>query len=141
MKQYSTDLRERVCQARDAGATRTEVARLFGVSLSSISRWQRARTEAGTVAAKPRPGRPPKVGPGDEAALVEQVLAHPEATLGEQAAQWGSEHGGSLSVATLSRLLARLGVTYKKRHWSPASRTPRPAPPGKLPSTSLTPPS
>lgn len=139
MKQYSTDLRERVCQARDAGATRTEVARLFGVSLSSISRWQRARTQAGTVAAKPRPGRPRKVRAADEAALVEQVLANPEATLREQAAQWVSRHEGSLSVATLSRILARLGVTYKKRHWSPGSRTPTPAPPGKPPSTSSIP--
>src|SRR5680860_1905494 len=103
MKQYSTDLRERVCQARDTGVTRTEVARRFGVSLSSISRWQRARTEVGTVAAKPRPGRPRKVRPADAAALVEQVLAHPEATLRAQAAQWASSHGGSLSVATLSR--------------------------------------
>ena len=133
MKQYSTDLREKVCQARDAGLTRTEVARRFGVSPSSVTRWQRSQRQSGSVAAKPRPGRAPKLSAADEAVLVEQVLAAPEPPLVAHAQQWEQRTGVRLSVATLSRALARRRITFKKRHWSPASRIPRPVPPGAPP--------
>jgi transposase len=130
MKQYSTDLRERVCRALDTGATRAEVARLFGVSPSSITRWQQAREQTGSVAAKPRPGRPPKLSPADAATLVAQVLAAPEATLAQHAQQWEHRTAVRVSVATLSRTLARARITSKKRPWSPANRIPTPGRPG-----------
>src|SRR5215467_12430845 len=49
---YSSDLRERVVEAVDEGATRLEAAESFGVSLSSAVRWHRAWRKTGTFEAK-----------------------------------------------------------------------------------------
>ena len=63
MKQYSVDLRERLLRAIDAGLSVAEAARLFGVGTSTIARWRRLRRETGSLAAAPRPGRRPRIGP------------------------------------------------------------------------------
>jgi len=49
---YSTDLRERVVEAVNEGATRLEAAERFGVSVSSAVRWHQAWRETGTFEAK-----------------------------------------------------------------------------------------
>ena len=114
MKQRSADLRERSLLALDAGRAPAEVAALFGVSARTLRRWRQQRA-AGQLAPRPRPGRPRRVGPGQEGALAAQVRAHPDATLAEHCAQWAAEQGARLSVAAMSRTLRRLGVTLKKR--------------------------
>lgn len=114
MKQYSTDLRERLLGAIDAGLPQAEAARLFGVCVSTISRWRRRQRAAGTVAALPRPGRTARIGPAQAAALQAQVAAYPDATLAAHCARWEAEHGVRVSVATMSRVLRRLGITLKK---------------------------
>ena len=115
MKQYSTDLRERMCRARDAGLARSEVVRLFGVSASSVSRWHAKAKVGESLAPKVRPGRTPKIGPEQAAELRAQVLASPDATLQAQAEQWEAAHGVRVSTATMSRRLKRLGLPLKKR--------------------------
>ncbi len=50
---YSSDLRERVVEAVNEGATRSEAAERFGVGVSSAVRWHQAWRETGTVEAKP----------------------------------------------------------------------------------------
>jgi transposase len=49
---YSSDLRERVVEAVDEGATRLEAAERFGISVSSAVRWHQAWRETGTFEAK-----------------------------------------------------------------------------------------
>ena len=49
---YSTDLRERVVEAVNEGATRLEAAERFGVSVSSAVRWHQAWRETGTFEAR-----------------------------------------------------------------------------------------
>ncbi len=115
MKQYSADLRERLLGAIDAGLPQAEAARLFGVSASTIKRWRRRRREGGGVAARPRLGRPRRVGPDAEAALVAQVRAAPDATLAEHCAAWEGATGVRLSPATMARALRRAGWPLKKR--------------------------
>jgi len=115
MKQYSTDLRERLCQARDAGLTRTEAVGLFGVSASSLSRWYRQHRRGAPVGPRPRPGRSPTIGPAARPALLAQVTAHPDATLTGHCARFAAEQGIRVSTATMSRHLAALGVSLKKR--------------------------
>ena len=115
MKQYSTDLRERLCQARDAGLSRTEVVRLFGVSASSMSRWSAKHARGESVAARPRPGRPPKIRPAQVPALQAQVAAAPDATLAEHCRWLAAEQAVTVSTATMSRQLAQLGLSLKKR--------------------------
>ena len=115
MKQYSADLRERLLGAIDAGLPVAEGARHLGICPSTVRRWRVRRREAGTAAARPRPGRTPRVGPAQESALRAQVVAHPDATLVQHCAQWEAEQGVRVSVATMSRTLRRLGITLKKK--------------------------
>jgi transposase-like protein len=69
MKQYSTDLRERLVGALDAGFRPTEAAQYFGVTTRTMSRWRQRRRLAGTTAPLPRPGRTPKIAPERDSAL------------------------------------------------------------------------
>jgi len=55
-KPYSADLRVRVVEAVDEGATRQEAAERFGVSVSSAVRWHQAWRHEGTIEAKPYGG-------------------------------------------------------------------------------------
>ena len=93
MKQYSADLRERLLGAIDAGLPAAEGARLFGVCPSTIVRWRRRQRTTGTVAARSRPGRPPRIGSAHAAALRAQVAAH-RRHLGSALCPLGSGAGG-----------------------------------------------
>ena len=114
MKPYSADLRERLLRAIDTGLSQAEAARLFGVGISSIKRWRVQQRETGSLAARPRPGRHRRIRPEEEAALLAQVTATPDATLAEHCATWHATTGVRLSTATMSRTLARLKQTHKK---------------------------
>ena len=114
MKQYSADLRERLVGAIDAGLPQVEAARLFGVCTSTITRWRQRQRSTGAVTALPRPGRTPRIGAGQAPALQAQVAAQPDATLAQHWAQWTAVYGVVVSVATMSRVIRRLGITLKK---------------------------
>lgn len=114
MKQYSADLRERLVGAIDAGLPLAEGARIFGVCPSTIRRWRQRQRTTGTVTARLRPGRPPRIGRTQALALQTQVAAHPDATLAQHCAWWEAEQGVHVSVATMSRVIRRLGITVKK---------------------------
>jgi transposase len=58
MKAYSKDLRLRVLGAVDRGMPRAQVAKTFGVSVSTIKRYLRLREQTGDVQPKPIPGPP-----------------------------------------------------------------------------------
>src|SRR5262249_57747097 len=55
-KSYSADLRRRVIEAVEAGASRREAAESFGIDASSAVRWLRCWNESGRCAPKPRGG-------------------------------------------------------------------------------------
>lgn len=114
MKPYSADLRERLVGAMDAGLPLAEAARLFRICPSTIVRWRQRQRATGSVAALPRPGRTPRIGPYHAPALRAQVAAAPDATLAQHCARWAAEEGVALSVATMSRAIRRLGITVKK---------------------------
>src|SRR6476659_5278773 len=105
MKQYPADFRDRLLRALDAGLAQAEAVRTFGVPDRTIRRWRQQRRERGTVAPRPRPGRHRQIGAADDAALREQVRAHPDATLVEHGAHWATSHGMIVSVATMSRAI------------------------------------
>jgi transposase len=114
MKQYPADFRDRLLRALDAGLARAEAARTFGVTERTIRRWQQRRRETGRVAPTRRPGRRRHIAAAAEATLREQVRAHPDATLAEHCARWAATQGATVSVATMSRALHRLGLPLKK---------------------------
>jgi len=114
MKQYSADLRERLLGAIDAGLPQAEAARLFGVCPSTIRRWRHRWRTTGSLAARPRSGRTPRIGPAHAAALQMQVAVMPDATLDQHCVRWEAEQGVRVSRATMSRVIRRLGITLKK---------------------------
>jgi transposase len=114
MKQYPADFRDRLLRALDAGLARAEATRTFGVPERTIRRWQQRRRETGSVAPLRRRGRQRVIGAEAEVQLRAQVAAHPDATLVEHCARWASVHGATVSPATMSRALGRLGLPLKK---------------------------
>ena len=62
---YSEDLRKKIVEALGQGATKTEAARSFGVSRSSVKRYAKLADEGRPLAPKKRPSLKPKL---DEAA-------------------------------------------------------------------------
>src|SRR5665213_2875512 len=81
-KAYSSDLRERVIEAVDEGATRREAAERFGVSVSSTVRWHQFWRNDGRIAAKPWGGsRSPLEDYAEE--IVALIKEQPDVTLDE----------------------------------------------------------
>jgi transposase len=121
MKAYSVDLREKVLRAVDQGYSRKEIIKLLGVSSATIKRYLKQRRETGSLAPKAIPGRPPrKLGPL-QAELVAQLQAHDDARLKDYCRMYEQSHGVSVSTATMSRAIKRVGWTRKKRRWVPLS--------------------
>ena len=81
-KPYSYELRVRVIEAIEAGATRREAAELFGISPSVVVIWAQRWEETGDVSAKPSGG---SVSPLDEHAafLLTLIAEQPDLTLDE----------------------------------------------------------
>jgi transposase len=115
MRPYSEDLRWRVVAAVEGGRPRDEVARTFAVSLPTIGRWLRQRRETGSLAPRPVPGPVAVKRAALLGALPERLATHADATLEEQCAWWRERAGVAVSRATMSRAIAALGWTRKKR--------------------------
>ena len=121
MNAYSTDLRERVVAACDAGdATREQIAVRFSVSIVWIRKLVRQRRETGSIAPKPRGGgRAPAFDAEAARRLREAVRADDDATLEELA----RAAGVTCRASAVHRALARLGITRKKSRGGRPSRT------------------
>src|SRR5215213_8233958 len=113
MNAYSEDLRKKIVNALRRGTARSEAARSFGVSRSSVKRYAKLADEGRPLAPKKRPGLKRKM---DEAArtLMEQDLEErPAATLSERREYLGRVAGVRVSESTVSRILRRLGWSRK----------------------------
>jgi transposase len=115
MRPYSEDLRWRVVRAVLIGTPRDEVAARFVVSVPTITRWLRLKRETGGLAPKPVPGPPAVKTDALVAALPERLADRSDATLEEQCDWWREVTGVEVSTATMSRALARLDWTRKKK--------------------------
>src|SRR5215213_3257613 len=115
MKAYSEDLRGRVVRAVAIGTPRDAVAATFAVSSATIRRWLRLERETGSLAPTPVPGPVAVKTAAVMAALPARLAAHADAPLAERCAWWRAASGVTVSTATMSRALARLGQTRKKR--------------------------
>ncbi len=115
MKAYSKDLRLRVLAAVDRGMPRREVARTFGLSVSTIKRYLKLRHQTGGVEARPIPGPPAHKREILEEVLPAQVQRNPDLTLAEHCELLEDERGLGVSTATVSRTLKSLGLPLKKR--------------------------
>src|SRR5260370_11343066 len=123
MRAYSIDLRERIVQAVANGRPQREAARTFGVGVNTVKRSVIRQQQTGSLARRPIPGGPRRIGREQEAVLQARLDAAPDATLAEHCAWWAEQHGQSVSVATMWPARPRLGWTQKKSRWQPASGT------------------
>jgi transposase len=130
MKSYSEDLRRKIVAAVERGMSKTEAARLFDVSLSSVKRYSRMARQGNSLAPKKRPGRTPKVDEKAKTLLNEDMKERPAATIAERIRFLQSITGERLSYSTIRRLLKRLGWSRKKGVWVQQNETSGSEPPG-----------
>ncbi len=109
---YSQDLRERVVEAVDDGASRREAADRFDISVSSAVRWVQRRDETGSCAPKPHGGSVSRL-EEDAERILGLVAEQPDLTLAEIVAQlrkWRIR----TSKSSVSRFFQRHEITFKK---------------------------
>ena len=131
MKSYSEDLREKIIVAVERGMSKSEAARTFDVSLSSVKRYVGMASSGESLAPKKRPGRTPKVDEKVERLLNEDMKERPAATIAQRVGFLGVITGKRLSYSTVWRLLKRLGWSRKKDRWVHRSETSSEGPIGR----------
>ncbi len=123
MNAYSEDLRKKIVEALQRGSTKSEAARTFGVSRSSVKRYAKLDEEGIPLAPKKRPGSKPKMGETAKKLLEADLQKRPSATLSERREFLKRVVGVSVSDSTVSRMLGRLGWSRKKDRWERESVT------------------
>ena len=129
MRAHGLELRQRSVDAVAAGHPKAAVAQLFQADRSTINRYLR-QAAAHDLAPHVSPVRPSRIHPTQDAELVCQLTVHPTATLAEHCALWEAHTGVHIDPSTMSRHIARVGLTRKKGRWQPASVMKRPGLPG-----------
>jgi len=112
-KSYSCDLRERVIETIETGASRREAAERFEVSVSSAVRWMQRWRERRSAAPKPRGG---STSPLEEFAtqVLGLIAEQPDLTLVEAVAELRKRRIRT-SRSSLWRFLNRHKITLKKK--------------------------
>ena len=118
MKAYSEDLRQKVVEAvHQRGTSKSEAARVFGISLSSVKRYTRLASQGEPLTPRKGGGRPQIADDSTRRLLEEDIRTRPSATIKERRRFLTSFAGKSLSEVTLRRLLKRMGYSRKKGAW------------------------
>jgi len=117
MNAYSEDLRKKIVEALRRGSTKSEAARAFGVSRSSVKRYAKLVEQGRPLAPKKRPGSKPKMDQSARRLLEADVERRPVATLSERREFLEKAAGVRVSDSTVSRMLRRLGWSRKKGRW------------------------
>jgi transposase len=112
-KAYSCDLRERVIEAVETGASRREAAERFEVSVSSAVKWVQRWRDRRSAAPKPRGG---STSPLEEFAtkILALIAEQPDLTLLETVAELRKRRIRT-SRSSLWRFLDRHNITLKKK--------------------------
>ena len=114
MNGYSEDLREKIVAAVGRGISKSQAARTFGVSLSSVKRYVKKADHGESLAPKKSPGSAPKLDEKATKLLETDLKQRPFATLQERRDYIHSLTGLSVSRSTICRTIARLGSSRKK---------------------------
>ena len=117
MYAYSLDLRKKIVEAKERGMPTVEVAKTFGVGVSTVKRYAATAREERPLAPKKHPGSKPKIDEGARRLLEADLEERPAATLPERREFLRRTCGVSVSDSTVSRMLKRLGWSRKKDRW------------------------
>jgi transposase len=124
MKAYSEDLRQKVVEAvQQRGTSKSEAARLFSISLSSLKRYTRLADRGEPLTPRKGGGRPPIADDATRKLLEEDIRDRPSATIRERRSFLERFAGKSLSEVTLRRLMKRMGFSRKKGVWGRCNET------------------
>ena len=105
---YSFELKDRVVKALDGGTPLKTVARLLGISRSTVYRWKRKAENSESLKPKNKGGRPPKIKNLDT--FKQFVEQRSDRTLKEIANDWGN-----ISQWAVYRAMKKISYTYKKK--------------------------
>jgi transposase len=124
MDAYSEDLRHKIVQAlQQRRMTKSEAARVFGVSLSSVKRYAKAAREGRSLSPGKAPGKKPLLDQKARRLLEADVEEHPFAKLADRQHYLKKVAGVWVSESTLSRTLRKMGFGRKKGRWVRVSET------------------
>ena len=123
MRTLSLDLRERILTSYDRQeGTREEIAARYQVSLGMVKKLLQQRRHTGDIAPRHRySGRKPKILGGHRQQMRILLSKKPDLTLKELRAATQL----NCTLPAIHYALEEMGLTYKKRHSVPASRTAR----------------
>lgn len=121
MRTASLDLRERILASYDHDeGTRVEIAHRFRVSLGLVKKLLQQRRHTGDIAPRHRySGRKPLIVAAHRSQLRGLLVKKNDLTLKELRQATGLK----CSLQAINVVLGKMGLTYKKRHSAPASRT------------------
>ena len=123
MRAYSVDLRKKVVDAIRHGRPKVEVARIFGVGISSVKRYMKMAQEEGSLNPKKAPGKKRKLDESGMKLLQEDLRTRPTATYEQRAKFLDELLGVKVSKSTICRMIKRLGYTRKKDQWARVRET------------------
>ena len=122
---YSQDLRDRVLSATAEGSSARGAAERFGIGVKTAIEWVRRARETGETRAH-RQGQPKGSRLDEhEAFLLGLVDETDDITLAEMQARLREERGVVIGITTLWRFFDARDLTFKKRAFTPRSRTVR----------------
>jgi transposase len=124
MDAYSEDLRQKIVQALEQRRmTKSEAARAFGVSLSSVKRYTKAVREGRSLSPGKASGKRALLDEKARRLLEADVKERPFAKLADRREYLQKVAGVSASESTLSRALRKMDFGRKKGRWVPVSKT------------------
>ncbi len=129
MRTLSLDLRERILASYDQEeGTRAEIAQRFRVSLGMVKKLLQQRRRTGDIAPRYRfCGRKPMIVAAHRSQIRSLLARKNDLTLIELRQALGLK----CSFQAIHVVLGKMGLTYKKRHSAPASKT-APTSPGPV---------
>jgi transposase len=114
MNAYSEDLREKIVEALERGMGKSQAARTFSVSISSVKRYAKMAEEGGSLAPKNRPGSKPKLDERSRKLLQADLEEHPFLTLQQRCEYLRAVASVEVSRSTVCRAIKRMDSTRKK---------------------------
>jgi transposase len=123
MNGYSEELRRKVVSAVERGMSKSQAARTFSVSLSSLKRYVNKADRGESLAPKKSPGSAPKLDEKASELLEDDLQVRPYLTLQDRCKYIEVMTGLSVSRSTMCRAIARIGSTRKKGDELPPSVT------------------
>jgi putative transposase len=125
MKAYSIDLRQKIVDAYNEGnISQRQLAKQFRVALSFIEKLLKQHRETGSIAPKVRTQQTPTKLNSEQLAVLQQLVeANNDATLEELRQQLRQKTGVLIGRSTVDRMVKKLNLTVKKKHFTAVKNT------------------